>query len=264
MLKLAEEYSRKYDYHQLLRVGAAGGIGTPAAILAAQDMGMSYFVTGSINQSCVESGLSEGGRILLSKASQTDMSQAPAADMFELGAKVQVLKYGTLFAPRALKLAELYRQFSAIEDLPAEEVKNLEEKVFRKPLTVIWDDTKNFFTTRDPHMLEKAENNPKLKMALVFRWYLGQASRWAINGVEDRRTDWSIFCGPSLGAFNEWVAGSPYEDPANRRVADLAGLLLYGAAVQKRFTLARDIGLLQEDCSVNLPPIAPEELANFF
>jgi hypothetical protein len=101
-------------------------------------------------------------------------------------------------------------------------------------------------------------------MALVFRWYLGQASRWAITGLLDRRTDWSIFCGPSLGAFNEWVAGSHYEDPANRRVADLAGLLLHGAAVIKRISLARDLGLLPDDYYINLAPLPPEELSNFF
>ncbi|MDR1487174.1 MAG: PfaD family polyunsaturated fatty acid/polyketide biosynthesis protein [Deltaproteobacteria bacterium] len=264
MIRLAAEYTRKYDYFQPLRVGAAGGLGTPAAILAAQDMGASYFVTGSINQSCVESGLSEGGRILLGKASQTDMSQAPAADMFELGAKVQVLKYGTLFAPRALKITELYRQYPTIKDLPKEEVKNLEEKIFRKSLNQIWEETKTFFSAKDPQLLEKAQANPKLQMALVFRWYLGQASRWAINGIEDRRTDWCIFCGPALGAFNEWVAGSHYEDPTNRRVADVAALLLYGAAVQKRFNLARDLGLLAEQDPVTLPPLPPEELAAFF
>jgi PfaD family protein len=225
---------------------------------------MSYFVTGSINQSCVESGLSEDGRILLGKVGQTDVSQAPAADMFELGSKVQVLKYGTLFAPRAIKLAELYRQYQCLEDIPVDEVKTLEEKIFRKPLSQIWADTKDFFSHRDPATLEKALANPKLKMALVFRWYLGQASRWAINGLTDRRTDWSIFCGPSLGAFNEWVAGSYYEDTTNRRVADLAGLLLHGAAVLKRISLARDLGLLPDDCYVNLPPLPPEELGNFF
>ena len=103
--RLADEYTAKHDYRQPLRVGAAGGLGTPLALLAAQDMGMSYFVTGSINQCCQESGLSEEAKTLLGKAGQTDVSQAPAADMFELGSKVQVLKYGTLFAPRANKLA---------------------------------------------------------------------------------------------------------------------------------------------------------------
>ncbi|MDR2368105.1 MAG: PfaD family polyunsaturated fatty acid/polyketide biosynthesis protein [Deltaproteobacteria bacterium] len=263
-VRLADECAAKYDYGQPLRVGAAGGLGTPVALLAAQDMGLSYFVTGSINQCCVESGLSPEARSLLAKASQTDMSQAPAADMFELGSKVQVLKYGTLFAPRANKLAELYRQHQTIEDIPAEEAKNLEEKVFRKPLAQIWDETQEFFRQKDPATLEKANANPKLKMALVFRWYLGQASRWAINGLTDRRTDWCVFCGPSLGAFNEWAAGSHYEDPANRRVADLAGLLLHGAAVIKRLALARDLGLLPDDHCINLSPLPPEELLNFF
>ncbi|MDR1109506.1 MAG: PfaD family polyunsaturated fatty acid/polyketide biosynthesis protein [Deltaproteobacteria bacterium] len=263
-VRLAEECSLRHDYRQPLRVGAAGGLGTPMALLAAQDMGLAYFVTGSINQSCVESGLSEGGRALLAKAGQTDVSQAPAADMFELGSKVQVLKYGTLFAPRALKLAELYRQHASLEDLPAEEARNLEEKIFRKPLSQVWAETREFFAARDQATLEKAEANPKLRMALVFRWYLGQASRWAIAGLADRRTDWSIFCGPSLGAFNEWVAGSFYEDPANRRVADLAGLLLHGAAVMKRLALARDLGLLPDDFHGLIEPLPPEELGNFF
>jgi PfaD family protein len=263
-IRLANEFTTKYDYHQPLRVGAAGGLGTPVALLAAQDMGMAYFVTGSINQSCVESGLSPEGRTLLAKAGQTDVSQAPAADMFEMGSKVQVLKYGTLFAPRANKLSELYRQYQNLDDIPREEIKNLEDKVFRKPISQIWQETKDFFKERDPATLEKALANPKLQMALVFRWYLGQASRWAINGVTDRRTDWCVFTGPSLGAFNEWVTGSHYEDPTNRRVADLAALLLQGAAVIKRISLARDLGLLPDDYFINLTPLTPEELLNFF
>jgi PfaD family protein len=262
-VKLANQCTVKYDYQQPLRVGAAGGIGTPSALLAAQDLGLAYFVTGSINQSCVESGLAEASRLILAKASQTDVSQAPAADMFELGSKVQVLKYGTLFAPRAIKLAELYRQCASLEDIPPEEAKNMEEKVFRKPIPQIWAETKEFFAQRDPATLEKAENNPKLKMALVFRWYLGQASRWAISGLAERRTDWCIFCGPSLGAFNEWVAGSCYEDPANRRVADLAGILLHGASILKRISLARDLGLVPDDYPVTPAPITPEELVNY-
>ncbi|MDR3204482.1 MAG: PfaD family polyunsaturated fatty acid/polyketide biosynthesis protein [Deltaproteobacteria bacterium] len=263
MVRLAEDMTLKYDYPQALRVGAAGGLGTPSALLAAQDMGVSYFVTGSINQSCLESGLSEGARALLAKAGQTDVSQAPAADMFELGSRVQVLKYGTLFAPRALRLAELYRQYQRIEEIPAEERRSLEEKVFRKPLSEVWEETRQFFSQRDPATLEKAEANAKFKMALIFRWYLGQASRWAINGVEERRGDWSIFCGPSLGAFNEWVAGTYFEAPNNRHVVDLAGLLLYGAAVLKRVALARDLGLIGLDLPLSVPPLDPGELANF-
>ncbi|MDR2405904.1 MAG: PfaD family polyunsaturated fatty acid/polyketide biosynthesis protein [Deltaproteobacteria bacterium] len=262
MLQLAEEYTLKYNYLQPLRVGAAGGLGTPQALEMAQNMGCAYFVTGSINQSSIESGLSAPAKELLSKAIQTDVATAPAADMFELGAKVQVLKYGTLFAPRANKLAELYRCYGSVEEIPAQELSSLEEKVFKKPIATIWEETEAFFKERDPSQLKKAQN-PKYKMALIFRWYLGQASRWAISGLEDRRTDWSIFTGPSMGAFNEWASGSYYEDPSNRKVVDIALNLLYGLAVLKRITMARDMGLIPDDLSIALKPLPPEELADY-
>jgi hypothetical protein len=56
------------------------------------------------------------------------------------------------------------------------------------------------------------------------------------------------------------VAGTWYEDPANRKVADVAGLLLHGAAVLKRLTLARDLGLLADDETAAIAPLSPEEL----
>ncbi|MDR1164967.1 MAG: PfaD family polyunsaturated fatty acid/polyketide biosynthesis protein [Deltaproteobacteria bacterium] len=262
VIQLADEYSRERDYEFPLRVGAAGGLGTPSAFLVAQDLGCSYFVTGSINQSCVESGLSVAAKALLAKASQTDVTAAPAADMFEMGSKVQVLKYGTLFAPRALKLAELYRQHGSVEEIPAEDLKAIEEKIFLKPLSQIWEETQAFFRERDPSQLQKAED-PKYKMALIFRWYLGQASRWAINGVDARRADWCVFAGPSIGAFNEWAKDSFYQDPANRKVGELALNLMYGLAVLKRFALARDLGLVPDDLPFNLKPLSPEQLADF-
>src|ERR1019366_8424775 len=54
-----------------------------------------------------ESGASEGVRRLLAQAEQADTAMAPAADMFEMGVKVQVLKRGTMFPMRAAKLYEL-------------------------------------------------------------------------------------------------------------------------------------------------------------
>ena len=36
-------------------------------------------------------------------------------------------------------------------------------------------------------------------MALVFRWYLGMSSRWAIEGSVERRSDYQIWCGPAQG-----------------------------------------------------------------
>ena len=55
-------------------------------------------LTGSVNQASVESGMSDAGRALLAKAQLADVVMAPAADMFQMGVKVQVLKRGTLLA----------------------------------------------------------------------------------------------------------------------------------------------------------------------
>jgi len=263
MAVAAREAAAKYGYVVPPRVGAAGGLGTPWALLAARTAGADYFVTGSINQSCLESGLSPAARELLAKAGQADVTPGPAADMFELGARVQVLKFGTLYAMRAQKLAELYRQCGALENIPPAERENLETQIFKAPLTEIWLQTKRFFQDLDPAQVEKAERDPKHKMALAFRWYLGQASRWAIAGVEDRRADWQIFCGPAQGAFNEWARGTIYEKAENRRVLDLALNLLYGAAVLVRRNMARTLGIVPFGPAPELKPRPVRELAGF-
>ncbi|HEX3030053.1 MAG TPA: ACP S-malonyltransferase [Clostridia bacterium] len=58
MFKLRDEMMCKYQYDKQIRVGAAGGIGTPAAAAAAFMLGADFIVTGSINQSTIEAGTS--------------------------------------------------------------------------------------------------------------------------------------------------------------------------------------------------------------
>ena len=43
-----------------------------------------------------------------------------------------------------------------------------------------------------------------------------------------------MWCGPAMGAFNEWAKGSFLERPENRRVVTVARNLLHGAAVATR------------------------------
>ncbi len=107
MLALRDEIQAKFHYPVPVRIGAAGGISTPASALAAFMMGADYIVTGSVNQACVESGATDHTRALLAQADMADVIMAPAADMFEMGVKVQLLKRGTLFPLRAQKLYEL-------------------------------------------------------------------------------------------------------------------------------------------------------------
>jgi hypothetical protein len=80
-------------------------------------------------------------------------------------------------------------------------------------------------------------------MALVFRWYLGLSSRWANAGEPTRQLDYQVWCGPAMGAFNEWVKGSVLEPPAHRTVVGVALNLLYGACVHLRRQAVRQQGV---------------------
>jgi len=106
---LEERYrlSRGFRAAGAVRIGAAGGIGTPYAAAAAIALGADYLVTGSINQVSVEAAVADDAKVLLCAATPTDFAMAPAADMFEAGAQVQVLKRGTLFAQKAKRLRHL-------------------------------------------------------------------------------------------------------------------------------------------------------------
>lgn len=230
IIALRDEYQEKYGYQQLVRVGAGGGIGTPAAALATFMMGAAYIVTGSVNQSCIESGASEHSKKLLAEADMADVTMAPAADMFAMGVKLQVLKRGTLFPMRAQKLYDLYVQYDSIEAIPREERAKLEKQLFRDSLESIWESTKAFFSERDPSQIEKAAKHPKRKMALIFRSYLGLSSRWSIVGEPGREMDYQIWCGPAMGSFNNWAQNSYLADVSNRKVADVAKNIMTGAA----------------------------------
>jgi PfaD family protein len=248
MLTLRDRLQHQFNYDVPLRVGAAGGIATPQSVAGAFAMGAAYVLTGSINQACVESGSSDLVREMLAQAEQADVIMAPAADMFEMGVKVQVLKRGTMFAMRAAKLFELYRSHPSLDAIPAADRVQLEKNVFRFPLEEVWRQTRDFFLQRDPAQVPKADADPKHKMALVFRWYLGQSSRWANAGVPDRRVDYQVWCGPAMGAFNEWTKGSFLEQPKNRHVVTVALNLMHGAALTQRFHLLRCQGVdLPED-----------------
>ena len=243
IIALRDEIQAQQGYPYAVRVGAGGGIGTPAAALAAFMMGAAYVVTGSVNQACVESGASPHARRLLAEAGMADVIMAPAADMFELGVKVQLLKRGTFFPMRAQKLYDMYQKYASLEEIPPAERDQLERQIFRRPLEAIWQETEAFFAERDPDQIRRAADNPKRRMALVFRWYLGLSSRWTTSGEPGREMDYQIWCGPAMGAFNDWVRGSYLETPESRHAADVARQILTGAAYLYRVQQLRAYGV---------------------
>ena len=238
-----DERQATLGYTRPIRLGAAGGIATPQAAASAFALGAAYVLTGTVNEACVESGLSDAGREMLAAADVADITMAPAADMFELGVDVQVLSRGTMFAIRAKQLYQLYRTYPSLDAIPAEEAASVEQKILQSTFDEAWAATREFWLGREPAQVERAETDPHHKMALTFRSYLGQSSRWAIDGVPNRRLDYQIWCGPAMGAFNAWTAGSFLGAPAERTVSQVAKNLLEGAAVVTRAQQLRTYGL---------------------
>lgn len=265
IMALRDEKMKLYEGKGLnLRVGAAGGISTPVSAVAAFSMGAAYIVTGSVNQSCLESGSSDIVRDMLCKAGQADVAMAPAADMFEMGVQVQVLKWGTMFPVRAKKLYQLYRDYKSIEELPANERQSLETGFFRQNLDEVWRDTHAFFAKRDPRQNERAAKDPRHKMALIFRSYLGRASGWANSGVADRKVDYQVWCGPAMGAFNQWVGDSFLNEPKERKAGIVAQNIMAGAAYLSRVNSLTQQGVALTGAQKTFTPKTAAELAGYF
>ena len=242
LIALANRKQTEFGYQQKVRVGAGGGIGTGLSCLGAFEMGAAYVVTGSVNQGCVEAGTSDYVKQILAETEMADVIMAPCADMFEMGAKVEVIKKKTMYAQNAQKLYECYIKYASFEEIPAADRERIEKKILKDSFDNIWKDTKDYFSRMDPSKIPQAEKNPKMKMALVFRWYLGNSSRWAVQGNPDRKFDMQIWCGQAMGAFNLWVKGTPLEKAENRHVGEVAELLLNSCAYHYMKNLLIRIG----------------------
>ncbi len=240
--ELRDTLAAEHGFTRPIRVGAAGGLGTPRSVAAAFALGASYVLTGSVNQSSLESGLSVEGKRMLAQASTGDVVMAPAADMFEQGVLVQVLKRGTMFGARAHKLFVAYESYPSLDAIPAAERARLEKQALGATFDEVRAATRAFWADRDPSENDKSARDPKHEMALCFRWYLGLSSRWAITGEASRKLDYQIWCGPAMGAFNEWVKGSFLAPPDNRSVVQIALNLLEGAATVTRAHQLRSYG----------------------
>jgi trans-AT polyketide synthase/acyltransferase/oxidoreductase domain-containing protein len=234
MLKLRDEMMQKYGYSKKIRIGAAGGIGTPEAAAAAFIMGADYIVTGSINQCTVEANTSDAVKDLLQQMNVQDTDYAPAGDMFEIGARVQVLKKGLFFPARANKLYDLYRQYNSLEEIDEKTRKMIQEKYCHRSFEEIYQEVKSHYP---PQEIAKAEQNPKRKMAMIFKWYFARSTQLALSGNQEYKVDYQIHCGPALGAFNQWVKGTTLEDWRNRHVDEIGEKLLKETAelLQQRF-----------------------------
>jgi trans-AT polyketide synthase/acyltransferase/oxidoreductase domain-containing protein len=240
MLQLRDEMQRSHRYGEPICMGLAGGIGGPEAAAAAFLLGADFIATGSINQCSVESGMSPDGKSMLQQMDIQDTEYAPAGDMFEMGAQVQVLKKSVFFPARANKLLSLYRHYDSLDDIPARTRQQLEGTFFKKTFDEIWADTASYFRSVNlEHEIAKAEANGKHKMALVFRWYFAYCTRIAMEGKGDDRVNYQIQTGPALGSFNQWVKGTELEPWTNRHVDHIATRIMVATAEHLTRSYAR-------------------------
>lgn len=201
-----------------VHVGCAGGIGTPEAAAAAFLLGAEFVLTGSVNQCTVEAATSAEVKDALQRAHEYDVDTAPWGEMFELGVRARYLKRGSFFPARASKLHELWRRHASLAELD--------------------DDTRAQVLDRylDGGSAPRADS--KAELAALFRRYFDRAFRLAVTGDQESKVDYLVHCGPSMGAFNQAVAGTELEPWRARTVEAVADVLMEGAAAHITARLA--------------------------
>lgn len=227
MISLCRKMCQKYGYKDKVCIGLAGGIGTPQAAAAAYIMGADFISTGSINQCTVESSANDVVKDMLCSISIEDTDYTPTGDMLETGAKIQVLKKGVLFPVRAKKLYEYYLKYDSIEEIDYDIQERMRVDYYGgKSLFEVYDEAKSHFPIET---IEKAERDPKAKLALVIKEYFYKTISYAYSGKLEQKINFQIHTGVALGAFNDYVKGTELEDWHNRHVDDIALKILDGA-----------------------------------
>lgn len=230
MIRQRDDICRLRGYEQTVRVGTSGEIGTPEAAASAFLLGADFILTDWINQCTVEAATSDVVKDLLQTMDVHDTEHAPAAELFELGAKVRVLKKGVLFPGRANRLYELWKHHGSWDEIDAPTRSRIEHDFLGRSFERAYEEVRSFCSQRSPQEIEKAERDERHKMALVFRWYLDHALRLALSGTREQRKNFQVPCSSSLGALNQWVRGTKLETWRQRHVDVIADRLMEGAA----------------------------------
>ncbi|MET9831648.1 ACP S-malonyltransferase [Streptomyces sp. NPDC006385] len=194
-----------------VHVGAAGGIGTPEAAAAAFMMGADFLLTGSVNQCTPQAATSAEVKDLLQRLDVHDVALTPAPEMFELGMRVRAVRRGVFLPARAAKLHDLWARHDSFEDIEGPTRRRIEETFLRGTFE---------------EAAAGATGDAKARMAAAFRAYLGRGFDLARRGEPDRRVDYLVYCGPAMGAFNAWVAGTELASWQARDVDTVAERLM--------------------------------------
>ncbi len=226
MMALKDSLIREYHYQEEILIGCGGGIGTPESVASAFALGADFIFTGSINQCTVESGAHDIVKDLLSTLSVHDTTTAPAGDMFEMGAKVQVVKKKTQFPNRANRLYQLFQHYKSVEEIPVSIQQDIEKHYFKKTFSEVWDLVCAYKNKKSPEQISEALENARIKLKLIFQWYFARTNQVTFHGDELESDNFQIHSGPAMGAFNQWVKGTSLENWRNRHVDHISEQLM--------------------------------------
>ena len=149
----------------------------------------------------------------------------------EAAAFIRITPALVLFPARANKLWQLYHRYDSIEDIPEKTQLQIQEKFFKKTFDDVWTETRqHLLSTNRPDEVDNAEQNSKAKMARIFRWYFAHSMQLAFAGNHNERVNFQVHTGPALGAFNQWVKGTPLESWQNRHVAEIGEKIMRDTA----------------------------------
>lgn len=220
---IRDRISTSNQYKNSIRVGAAGGIGSPVSASAVFLMGADFIMTGSINQCTVEAATSDTVKDMLSAMNVQDTSYVRTIDKYNAYQQMQVLKKGTLFYVCVEKFYNLYHEVNSIDEIDPKTRELIETRYLKKSFEEVLQE---IMLSDKFRAMNTSYITPKLQLELVFNWYMEQAFQWAIEGNTNNQLNYEIMCSSALGAFNQWVKGTSFEDWRNRTVVAVSEKLM--------------------------------------
>lgn len=211
------------QYAKSIRVGAAGGIGSPVSASCVFLMGADFIMTGSINQCTVEAATSDAVKDMLSTMNVQDTSYVRTIDKYNAYQQMQVLKKGTLFYVCAEKFYNLYHEVNSIDEIDSKTRELIESRYLKKSFEEVLQEIQSSDKYRE---MNASYITPKLQLEFVFNWYMEQSIKWAIEGNTNHQLNYGIMCSSALGAFNQWVKGTALEDWRNRTIVTITEKLM--------------------------------------
>ncbi len=161
-----------------LWIARGGGSSFPWVAAGASAMEAAYLVTGSVNQACVEAGTSTPSARCSPRRDRRTLRwpQPPTCSRWGSRCAGPEAWHDVRRCGPASSSSIYSPCYDAIERIPAAERAMLEKELLRASGDDLGPDAEHFQRPATRRQIERALRDPKHKMALIFRWYLGQSS----------------------------------------------------------------------------------------